>query len=149
MYAPRRTACPADPPVVQNTIRFTKNVAVDITPSAGVGRVTPNSLASGMSGITTGLVRIQSVKVWGDSAITTGGDISSLTVKLVGTPLTTWTDTGVPGHTRPHLAWQFGLGVQSTWYLVSDATTLLATISGGLGTGDNWHVQAVLEYLGN
>lgn len=149
MFTTRRVPCPRDPPIVQSSIRFTKLVSITLTPVAGVANITPTVLATGLPSLPSGAaLRINYIRVWGDSSSAgTSGDVPELVAKIApstGETGVNFSDVGVPGQSRPGIAWEFGLPTQSRWYTLTQ-TNLLATIAGGLITSDSYHLQASLE----
>jgi hypothetical protein len=148
-----------EPPEVQTTVRVTKSVQLSVTSLDAGAPVTVADIAAAVPGGSTywSRIRVQSVRVWGQSGTSTGSspaELKALTVATAlhsgaGDPVVSWTDQGTLGQRRPFVGFQFGLLEQAHWYGTAD-TAVLATIVGGYQVGSTNGpviVQAVIELL--
>jgi hypothetical protein len=159
MYSPRRVKCPAEPPEVQNTVRVTKSVQLQILTSASAPLVvSPATIMGAVPGGNTywAKMRLQGARLWSETAgLATAGvgltPILRVDIQNEGTdsPTISWSDTGTTGHRRPGIAFQPGLREQAQWFGAA-ATTPLFNVRVTTGTtqvAEYVILQCVVEIL--
>lgn len=134
MMAPRRVFCPSEPPAVQNNVRVTKSIQLDLSVTNSAKDIRVVDLMASVPGGTTfwSHVRFQSFRIWAETEVSTtsgkNGDTPVLRVDAqnvgVNQPTVSWTDTGTTGQRRPGIAFEPSLGLQLEWLGVASTQTL-------------------------
>jgi hypothetical protein len=159
MYTPRRVKCPAEPPEVQNTVRVTKSVQLQVLTSASAAL--PVSPATIMGAVPGGLtywakMRLQGVRVWSEtgSPVQAGVGLTPILrvdIQNEGTdsPTISWSDTGTTGQRRPGIAFQPGLREQAQWFGTASTTPLfnVRVSAGNTQAADYVILQCIVEIL--
>jgi len=161
MYAPHRSRCPVEPPVVQNSIRVTKTVQFNVqagSTESTQATITPGVISAAVPGGTTywSKIRIQSVRIWAQTQLgnVSAGNGNTPVLRVdcrddnVNEPAVSWTDTGTSGQRRPAIAFQLGLREQASWFGTANTQPICSIRLTNLPTGtEEVTVQAVVEIL--
>lgn len=160
--APRRVFCPSEPPVVQDNVRVTKNIQLNLTATRDPKDIRVVDLMAAVPGGTTfwAHVRFQSFRIWSETELstTTTGNGSTPVLRVdaqnvgVNQPTVSWSDTGTTGQRRPGIAFEPSLSLQSEWLGVASTQTLFNVRISNASTGtptvfSGITIQCVCELL--
>lgn len=126
---PHRVHIPADPPAVTTSVLVNKVIAFTPMPEPSVPfAIDVGTIMSQISGGTTywSRVRIEKIQIWGlpDSVL----EVQVPTDNGWDQPPIEWEDTGVPGQSRPRIAFKLGLLDRTRWFSPTSEQILFRAI---------------------